>query len=408
MQLNWLALAVPFFLLFMWLEYRYSLKKRQPVHHWNETIANLNVGIAERLTDLICTGLFYFFFEWIYRHWAIFHIEAHGYTWLFLFLTTDLAWYWYHRFGHEVNLFWAVHVVHHQSDDFNYTVSARITVLQAAARCLFWSVLPLVGFPPHMIAILLLIHGAYPFFTHTQLIGKLGWLEYILVTPSHHRVHHSSNPEYLDKNYGDMLIIWDKLFGTFAKEEAPPVYGLTKPLQAYSFLWQHFHFMLEMAVAFRRASGFREKCRVILGKPDAIDPRIRPYLEKKLASRNKQWSEPGEALIQVINLQTGITLTALFLLLLFAAYLSAAQLWLGSLFILLSVISTGAMIEQRRWIFHLDYIRFILLGANVYAYFPHPWILSTVVLALVMVLSFYRSIRSQYNHYLYQAPLRHW
>src|SRR5690606_24221268 len=113
---------------------------------FNEAIANINVGIAERLSDILTTGLFYFFFCWIYEHFALFQIKENVFTWVFLFLMTDLMWYWYHRFGHEVNIFWGVHVVHHQSEDFNYTVSARITVFQAAARCLFWAVLPLIGF----------------------------------------------------------------------------------------------------------------------------------------------------------------------------------------------------------------------------------------------------------------------
>jgi sterol desaturase/sphingolipid hydroxylase (fatty acid hydroxylase superfamily) len=160
---------------------------------------------------------------------------------LALFIATDFVWYWYHRLAHTINIFWCVHVVHHQSEDFNYTVSARITVLQAFVRTGFWSVLPLAGFSAEMITSILLVHEVYPFFVHTQLIGKMGILEHIIVTPSHHRVHHACNDEYLDKNYGDVLIIWDKLFGTFVEEKAPPVYGLTKQLGSQSFLWQHFH-----------------------------------------------------------------------------------------------------------------------------------------------------------------------
>ncbi|MFY7840133.1 MAG: sterol desaturase family protein, partial [Lacibacter sp.] len=258
MQLNLLAFAVPLFTGFMLLEYKMALKKqKQQLFSFDEAVANVNVGIAERLSDLFTTGLFYYFFAWIYQHFALFDIKPNWFTWIALFLFTDLLWYWYHRFGHEVNIFWGFHVVHHQSDDFNYTVAARITVLQSTARSLFWSFLPLLGFPPEMITTLLLIHGAYPFFTHTQLIGKLGWLEYVFVTPSHHRVHHSSNPQYLDKNYSDVLIIWDKFFGTFAKEEEKPKYGLTKPLNSHSFLWQHFHFIMEILVSFKRAATIK-------------------------------------------------------------------------------------------------------------------------------------------------------
>jgi alkylglycerol monooxygenase len=127
----------------------------------------------------------------------------------------------------------------------NYTVSARITTIQAIVRNVFWCLLPLAGFHPAMVMAILVVHGTYSFFTLTQMIGKLGWLEHILITPSHHGVHHASNPKYLDKNYGDIFIFWDKLFGTFQKEEAheKPVYGITHPLKSHSFLWQHFIIM---------------------------------------------------------------------------------------------------------------------------------------------------------------------
>jgi alkylglycerol monooxygenase len=187
MHFNYLALAVPFFTGLMYLEYYLSVKRNKAGNfNFNEAVANINIGIAERLSDLFTTGLFYFFFVWIYKNFSLVEITPGPLTWLLLFLATDFAWYWYHRFGHEVNLFWSVHVVHHQSDDFNFTVSARITVFQAAARCLFWAILPLLGFPPGMITVLLLIHGTYPFFTHTQLVGKLGWRKnncYTLASP---------------------------------------------------------------------------------------------------------------------------------------------------------------------------------------------------------------------------------
>ena len=177
MKLNYLGFAIPLFLFFIALEYLYAKRNGKNFYQYAESIANLNVGIAERLMDIFTTGLFFFVFVYVYDHFAIFHISARPLTWILLFLATDLVWYWYHRFAHEINAFWAVHVVHHQSEDFNYTVSARITVFQAAVRCMFWCALPLIGFPPLMISVLLLIHGLYPFFIHTQALGKWGWFE---------------------------------------------------------------------------------------------------------------------------------------------------------------------------------------------------------------------------------------
>lgn len=176
MKLNFIAIAIPFFVFFMVLEYYVSKKKNKDIHQFNESVANINVGIVERISDLLTTGSFFFIFTWLNTNCSIFTIESNWITWILLFLATDLVWYLYHRFGHEINLFWAAHIVHHQSDDFNYTTAARITIIQAVARGLFWSILPIIGFRTEMITVLLLIHGTYPFFTHTQLIGKLGWL----------------------------------------------------------------------------------------------------------------------------------------------------------------------------------------------------------------------------------------
>jgi sterol desaturase/sphingolipid hydroxylase (fatty acid hydroxylase superfamily) len=400
-KINLLALAVPFFIGFILLEYHISQKRKRKLHQFEESIANLNVGIAERVTDLLTTGAFYFVFSWIYAHYAIFDIRPTFISWVLIFLITDFVWYWYHRFGHKVNLFWSVHVVHHQSDDFNYTVSTRITIFQAIARGLFWSILPLLGFPPDMIAIFLIIHGVYPFFTHTQLVGKLGWLEYIFVTPSHHRVHHSSNPEYLDKNYGDILIIWDKLLGTFAEEKEEPKYGLTKPLNSYSFLWQHFHFQLELLLALRAAKGIKAKFKVLFGRPDDIDPTHREYLEIKLLSRNKQSIQ--FSLQRLILLNTILTLVVLFFTLLLTEFFTSQQQILLCLFILISIINSGAMIEQKKWVFYLDYFRLLLIGFIFYAFIPNNSILVLLTVLGLVPLVFYKSTQKRYYAYLYDA-----
>lgn len=401
MHINILGLAVPFFTGLMILEYFFSLKKGKKLFHFEETIANLNIGIAERLSDLLTTGLFFFFFDWIQKKYGFFHIQSTWLTWLVLFLVTDFIWYWYHRFGHEVNLGWAVHIVHHQSEDFNYTVSARITIFQSIVRCLFWSLLPLIGFPATMITFFLLIHGAYPFFTHTQLIGKLGFLEYFLVTPSHHRVHHSSNEKYLDKNYGDILIIWDKLFGTFVEETEVPVYGLTKNLNSYSFLWQMFHFSLELFISAKQAKGIKNKLKIIFGKPDIINPAIRTALEHKLLSKqvNKQIKK---SLYNYIIINTTLTLLVLFLTISFENYLSAKQILFASVFIIISSINSGAMLEQRKWVFYLDYLRVAVFFLFISSFQTFLWLNLIVLPTFLIILVYNKTISNRYYNYLYK------
>jgi len=400
MHLNIVAFAIPLFLLFIGWEYWYTKRKGKNYFQFAESVANLNVGICERLLDVFTTALFFYWFDYVYKHFAFFHVQPGWLGWTLLFLLTDLVWYWYHRLAHEINLFWAVHVVHHQSEDFNYTVSARITVFQAIIRCGFWSVLPLLGFPAEMITVFLLIHGLYPFFIHTQTIGKLGWLEYILVTPSHHRVHHSSNPEYLDKNYGDVLIIWDKLFGTFIEEKAAPQYGLTKPLNSYSFLWQHFHFPLELAYACRKATSFREICRIIFGKPDDLDPANRDILEQRLLSRQATSTHSAQ-LKQYVGWQTAVSIFVLFITALFEQHFTAGRLWVLSAFIIISLVNTGAILEQKKWVFYLEYARIAVVFAGIALEYPTIITLLVLLLLLVVLIYYYRPVRNYYYEILF-------
>lgn len=403
MQLNWIAFAVPLFLFFMGLEYVYTKRKGRNFFQYAESVANLNVGIAERLLDVFMTGVFFFVFDAIHTHAALFTIHAGPFTWIALFLLTDLVWYWYHRLAHEINLFWAVHVVHHQSEDFNYTVSARITVLQAIVRGMFWSVLPLIGFPAEMVTAFLLVHGLYPFFIHTQALGKWGLFEKFMVTPTHHGIHHASNPEYLDKNYGDVLIIWDKLFGTFAEEkkEVRIEYGLTKQLKSHSFLWQHFHFPLEIYMNFKYAKGWRKKWNVLFGKPDDLDPRYRSLLERKLLNV-QPLRKPTLAMRQYVTAQTIFSLILLFVVVLFEKYFSGTQLFLLSSFILISLVNSGAILDQRRWIFYLEFFRALIVMIEIGVVYRNNWTLGCLAALLFIMIWYFRPIQKKYIRFLYQ------
>jgi len=202
------AFIIPAFFLFAGLEFWMARRRKiQTNHTFENSASNITIGIAERLLNLLIARGFLGIYEHIYEHFALFKIPNNFATWILLLLATDFVWYWYHRLGHEINLLWAAHIVHHQSEEFNYTVSARITTLQAIVRNSFWCVLPLAGFEPSVVVSILVIHGTYSFFTHTEVIPKLGWIEYILITPSHHRVHHASNEKYINKNYGDLFVL---------------------------------------------------------------------------------------------------------------------------------------------------------------------------------------------------------
>ncbi|GAB3809820.1 sterol desaturase family protein [Spirosoma humi] len=405
MQYNWLALAVPLFLFFMGLEYLVAKRQGKSYFRFNSSVANLNVGIAERLLDTFTTGAFYFVYEYLHRHYALLDIRASVWGWLALLIATDFIWYWYHRLAHEINIFWAVHVVHHQSEEFNYTVSARITVFQAVVRTGFWAILPIVGFPAEMITGVLLIHGLYPFFIHTRTVGKLGWLEYVFVTPSHHRVHHASNPQYLDKNYGDMFIIWDKLFGTFAEEKEEPVYGLTRQLDSHSFLWQHFHGLLEVVVAMRRTPDLRAKAAVLFGRPDTVDPAIREKLEQQFlsadaAGRSAVHNSSRRFRGYVSGQLAGI-LAILFVFLLIERSVPASLQLLTSLFILLTVINCGALLEQRRWVLYLEFGRLAVLWLALYATLGDPMLIVLGYIGSLSIWAYFSLVQKRYFQLVY-------
>ncbi|TRW25754.1 sterol desaturase family protein [Flavobacterium zepuense] len=360
---NYLAFAMPAFFLFVFLEYKAAQRKKKPeLFKYESSISNVSIGIAERLLNLFVAASFYQLYYFVYDNYKIFDIPANWLIWIALILATDFVWYWYHRLGHEVNIFWAAHIVHHHSEEFNFTAAARITTIQAVIRTAFWCLLPLFGFHPTMVITMLLVHGAYSFFTHTQIVGRIKWLEYVFITPSLHGIHHASDEKYLDKNYGDMFVFWDKMFGTFQIEEEKPKYGLTHPLKSYSFLWQHFHYYFEIYESYKRANGFTAKWKAVFGSPADMDQDIRPELEKKfLQDRSLKLNAlrfKGYLAFQVA-LSTGMLMWFTY----FIAYQHAEDKLFTALFILITLINCGALLEQRKWIYYLEYGRLLLLTA---------------------------------------------
>jgi alkylglycerol monooxygenase len=393
-------MAIPAFFLFFGLEFVIARKRQKNLFNFESSISNIITGIAERLLNLFLTAGFYGVFEWIYDHCSLWHVPNTWHVWVILIFITDLIWYWYHRLGHEVNIMWAAHVVHHQSEDYNYTVSARITTLQALARNIFWCVLPLIGFHPAMVFTILIVHGTYSFFTHTQVIGTLGWLENFLVTPSHHRVHHASNHKYLNKNYGDIFIFWDKLFGTFQREEETPVYGLTHPLKSFSFIWQHFHYFIELFYVASKTSGVIGKLKIVFGKPEMLDAEIRTSLERKLIPVASTVKTSSRFKIYLVSQVTVVSLI-LFIVTLFYKDTHILDRISASVFILITLINCGALLQQRRWIYYLEYVRLFILTSYLSFVMDSPsaWVVTTSI--MIVLVSGSSLLRRHYLNFFY-------
>lgn len=233
---QWLLLiSTPVYLILIGLELLISNYRHRKAYSWKDTAANVYLMLANSAIDLIIRGTYLGLFAYLYEH-RLFQFTNPITYWVMLFLLEDFLYYWLHRFDHEIRLFWAVHVTHHSSEQMNFTVGFRSSVFQPLYRFIYFIPLAWIGFQPLDILFVFAATQIWGIFVHTELIKKMGWLEYILVTPSHHRVHHASNAKYLDKNMGMFLIIWDRLFGTF-QEELPASdyqklsYGLTKPLE---------------------------------------------------------------------------------------------------------------------------------------------------------------------------------
>lgn len=232
-----LLIAMPAFLLLVLGETLYGVWKGKQTVRNLDMISSLSSGITNVTKDVLGLSIAIIGYGWLVDKLAIVHIENNILTYIIAFIALDFAGYWVHRLDHEYNFFWNAHIIHHSSEDFNLACALRQSI-SVVFRIFTIFLLPaaLLGVPPMIVAVVAPLHLFAQFWYHTQHINKMGFLEKIIVTPSHHRVHHAINPEYLDKNYGQIFIFWDKWFGTYQEEltDKPPVYGITRPAQTWN------------------------------------------------------------------------------------------------------------------------------------------------------------------------------
>jgi sterol desaturase/sphingolipid hydroxylase (fatty acid hydroxylase superfamily) len=232
-----LAISLPAYLISIISEIVIGKKKNLNNYHLKDSLISLWMGMAGAILDFALRVVTLGVLDWCNQH-ALYkpNLLEHApiLAWIVVFIAQDFCFYWLHRTEHYSRLFWAVHSNHHSSEKYNFTVALRSSVLQPLYRFAFYIPIAFLGFDGLTIMFMYAVNQFYQFFLHTETINRLPkWYEAIFVTPSHHRVHHASNVEYLDKNMGQVLIIWDKLFGTYAEEKIKPVYGLTQNLNTF-------------------------------------------------------------------------------------------------------------------------------------------------------------------------------
>jgi len=267
---NPILFAVPVFLLLMALEFANSRRLGQPVYRTADTVTSLSLGIISQLVGLFAVTITVGIYTQVYQRWALWQLPvSQPLVWLGALLAYDFCYYWLHRMGHEVGVLWAAHVVHHSSEDYNLGTALRQTGTGFLLGWLFYLPMALVGVPPLVLVAVGLIDLLYQFWVHTQQVGQLGWFDRVFVSPSNHRVHHGQNDYCLDRNYGGILILWDRLFGTFEPErpDEPIVYGIRGQLGSFSPVRANTHVYAALWFDSRHAASWADKLRVWFKPP---------------------------------------------------------------------------------------------------------------------------------------------
>ncbi|MFZ4542461.1 MAG: sterol desaturase family protein [Saprospiraceae bacterium] len=256
---------MPVFLIFVLLEKLYGLLKGKDTYNNIDMVSSLSSGISNVVKDVLGLSVTILSYRYLLEHFAVFTINSTLAVFVVTFIVLDFQGYWVHRWAHKINFFWNKHAIHHSSEEFNLACALRQSVSSFVNLFTFFLIpAALLGIPTEVIAIVGPIHLFAQFWYHTRHIGKMGFLEKIIVTPSHHRVHHAINPEYMDKNHGQIFIIWDKLFGTFQEElpDIEPVYGITRPAHTWNPIKINFQHLFLMISDAWRTKNLKDKFRI--------------------------------------------------------------------------------------------------------------------------------------------------
>jgi alkylglycerol monooxygenase len=376
LNLNPIVLSIPIFFILIGVELLVERLSHRNLYRLPDAIANLSCGVTSQLSGLFMRLLGIGVYEILYERFAFFTLSKNWAYWVSLFLLVDLAYYWAHRMSHEINLFWGGHVVHHQSEDYNLSVALRQSSFQVVWTFAFSLPLAFIGFDTLDFALVSALNTLYQFWIHTETIKKLGWLEYIFNTPSHHRVHHGRNPKYIDKNHAGSLIIWDRMFGTFQKEEEHPTYGITTPVNSWNALWANFSHYDYMLKDLKRIHGWRDKLRYLFKKPGWLPEYLGGYHPApdvhESTYQKFQTSSPvalGYYVLFQYILCIGCTAVFLFL----QQKLGMTEKILLAVVLSGWVIISGVLFENRKWVRPGEWFRIILFFGLITAaaYFFH-------------------------------------
>ncbi len=390
---DYVSLAVPFFGLMIALEVAFVLLAGRDYYRFNDSVADLSCGVIEQTLGIFLKTALLAAYVFVYDHFRLLEMGAWSLPAKLLaafglFLGVDLCFYWFHRFAHEMAAPWATHVVHHSSEEMNLVVALRQSALEDCFAWGFYLPLALIGFPPLWYAATFSFNLIWQFWCHTRVVGKLGPLEWVFNTPSHHRVHHARNPQYLDKNYAGTLIIWDRLFGTFVEEQEEPVYGITKPLASWNPFWANLHYWFELALLAWRAPYWSDKFKIWF-MPLGWTPRGIPPV------RYARPVTPAEILKYHTRVPLGLNLYVLAQLLAtlgLGSYITVASerhtplvsLAAPALLVGWGLANLGGILEHRRWALRSEVLRVLVaVIATIGLTMGQPWSLAVSAATLL-------------------------
>lgn len=393
MNPNYILFAIPIFLITILLEYLYGLKTKKKYYNFEDFITNMNMGIGNQAFNAVFKGILLMLYDYIFRNFALFSLELSVLSVIACVVVYDFVFYWAHRWGHEWNIYWGAHVVHHQSEEYNFSVALRQPWFHNLVAFVLFLPIPFFGFNTITFGIAAAVQTLYQYWIHTRHIGKLGPFEWIFNTPSHHRVHHATNPKYLDKNYGGVLIIWDRLFGTFKVEEEEPTYGITIPLSSWNPVWANFHFYVDLWNGMKMEKSWAKKLALLFKGPEHLGKMLGQKSVDGIGQKMKKYRTSVP-----LNMQIYVMLQFVVLLYGLGAYLGHFNdlTWFYRVvflaLIVLTTLNCGAIMENKKWTNVVEIVRLLVFLPvyNVLFYLNYQdWFIYTIIISSVLAAGFF-------------------
>ncbi len=345
--------SIPVFFLLIGLEVWLSRRGGLSLYRFADSITDLSCGILNQVVAVFTAAALLGVYWLVWEHFALFDLGDGPGVWIAAIVGVDFTYYWFHRMSHEHNLLWVTHSPHHSSEEYNLTVALRQGAIEPWATWPFRLPLAVLGIPPLVYIAANAINTVYQFWVHTRLVDRLGPLELLIVTPSHHRVHHGCDPKYLDRNYSGMFIVWDKLFGTFQVEEEAPTYGVVRPVASWNPVWANLEHATKV---WERARGLpvREQVALWWAGPTVF---AEPGGPKDVSERPKYDARVTPRTLRYVLAHFVVALGAAVALLFAAASMTLLQAVVVATFVVASIVAFGAILDGRWWAAPLEGLR---------------------------------------------------